>query len=432
MTLPLRSYRERARFAPPWPLLAGAGLTYDFVHGLYTQKGKPRTLSGLLTVNRASPGYAADRAGNWPLFGNNVARRTDRGLLIEEARTNDIPNNSMQGAVVGAPGTRPTGWSLPPSSNGINSQIVGFGTLPSGQDYLDLRLSGTTTGTFFVFSFSQQGATGIPAVVGSVYTESFFAAVVGGSLANITTLNIDERWYTAAGAGISASDTPFVPTTDLTRFAAAATAPATTAFRAPSIALNFSSGVAIDVTLRIAWPQDELGTFETSPIRTTVAAVTRAADLATVTAAPSFGGSYTFGARGTPLAPATYPTSQVLLDLDDGTGNNRAHTSRIATTGAFGNILVVGGVQQTAPSSAGTWNRNTSAKIALALAAGDQAQSINGAAVTTSATTPIFVPTVITVGARQGGTQYFNGYVESIEIAPTARLSNTVLPGWGP
>lgn len=46
-----------------------------------------------LTVSRASQGYAQDVAGNWFLFGNNVARRTNNGLLIEESRTNLFLNS---------------------------------------------------------------------------------------------------------------------------------------------------------------------------------------------------------------------------------------------------------------------------------------------------------------------------------------------------
>jgi hypothetical protein len=67
-------------------------------------------VASLLTTTRASLAWSDDSIGVWRQFANNIPRITDKGLLVEEARTNGIRNNSMQGAVVGTPGTPPTNW----------------------------------------------------------------------------------------------------------------------------------------------------------------------------------------------------------------------------------------------------------------------------------------------------------------------------------
>lgn len=44
-------------------------------------------------ITRATAGYADDSGGNWTSFGTGVLRRTDKGLKIEEARTNLFLNS---------------------------------------------------------------------------------------------------------------------------------------------------------------------------------------------------------------------------------------------------------------------------------------------------------------------------------------------------
>jgi hypothetical protein len=65
----------------------GASDAWDFVDNSYMRAGHVTTNSGL-TVTRASEGYAETSDGRLVEFGSGVLRRTDRGALIEEARTN--------------------------------------------------------------------------------------------------------------------------------------------------------------------------------------------------------------------------------------------------------------------------------------------------------------------------------------------------------
>src|SRR5215831_11537364 len=112
---------------PAWGffgIVPAPDLSLDFVAN-YSPQG---AISNLLTTSRASIGTASDVAGNWYRFANNIPRITNQGLLVEEARTNLIRNNSMVGAVVGTPGTPPTNWTIIQPST-LAAQIVAIGTV---------------------------------------------------------------------------------------------------------------------------------------------------------------------------------------------------------------------------------------------------------------------------------------------------------------
>ena len=152
----------------------GATLDLDFANNRYF--GVANGINSL-TVSRASSGYAEALDGTWVNFGNNIARRTDRGLLVEESRTNSIRNNSMQGAVAGSPGTLPTNWGVP-SLAGLTETVVAVGAV-NGIDYIDLRYQGTTTGTILFRYF--ESTLQIAASVGQTFTYSSFLAMAGVS-----------------------------------------------------------------------------------------------------------------------------------------------------------------------------------------------------------------------------------------------------------
>src|ERR1044072_2556096 len=89
--------------------LPQATIDMDFARGRYFGK----TLSDL-TFTRALAAYAEDAGGVYTQFGSGAPRITNKGFLIEEARTNSIRNNSAQGAtigVVGSGGALPTNWN---------------------------------------------------------------------------------------------------------------------------------------------------------------------------------------------------------------------------------------------------------------------------------------------------------------------------------
>jgi hypothetical protein len=188
--------------------------------------------------------------------------------------TNQIRNNSMQGAVVGTPGTLPTNWSVS-IANGLSTNVVGSGTL-NGVDYIDVQISGTTTGVNYLLLFEATNL--IAAAQNQIWTGSAFFALIAGSLANLSvSIDLDERGPGGGHLTFNVSATTIVPTaTTLPRYFNTATLSiATTAFVSPGLFLGFNNGVAINFTLRIGWPQLEQGGAATPPIRTTGAAASR-------------------------------------------------------------------------------------------------------------------------------------------------------------
>ena len=88
-------------------------------------------ISSQVTFTRASTGTYYNSAGvlssaavNEARLDYNPSTLAAQGLLIEEARTNSIRNNTMVGAVAGTPGTICTNWNATPT----NRTIVGTGT----------------------------------------------------------------------------------------------------------------------------------------------------------------------------------------------------------------------------------------------------------------------------------------------------------------
>lgn len=408
-------------------ILAGSSLDLDFVNNRgWVQGGVPSLASSFLTTSRASDAYADNSAGVWSLFGSGVPRITDKGLLVEEARTNSIRNNSMQGAVAGTPGTAPTNNTVAGSVDGLTQTIVSVGTI-NGIDVFDIRWVGTTSSARTNRSFyNPESSTQVAASAGQTWAGSMFVALVGGSLTNVSA-TFGPVEYDAGGVFVAGNFTAVSPTSTLTRFASIRTLTGgTTAFVSNALFFSYASGVAIDITLRIGWPQLELGAFATSPIRTTSAAATRAADAITVTSPPAFGSAYTLFAQAVPLAPSAYGTAQNALETSDGTTSQRAVIRRSAATG--GRLFAtVGGTGGAVLNSATEWVSGARSKMALALAAGDQAAVFDGGAVTTTTKASLpTTPTSIRLGGNSSGTELLNGWLERVAVAPT-RWSNDQL-----
>ena len=158
-------------------VLPGASIDMNFKDGLYYGAAASQ-----LAVSRASAAYADDLGGNWSQFASNVARITNKGLLIEESRTNNIRNNSGQGAVVGTPGTPPTNWQIVLQT--IASSIVGAGS-ENGIDYVDIRLNGNTAAIDHInIYFELPGQ--IAATQGQTWACSSFIKLISGSMSGLS------------------------------------------------------------------------------------------------------------------------------------------------------------------------------------------------------------------------------------------------------
>jgi hypothetical protein len=349
------------------------------------------------------------------------------GLLVEEARTNSIRNNTGVGVVAGTPGTPPTNWQV----NGIGTltqQIVGTG-VDNGINYIDIRLSGTTSTTQVGFRFeTNTGATGTN---GQTFTHSCWFARVAGSSNNITAVTCNANLYDAGGAYITSPGfTGFDAGTNVTSFIRRAgtltIASATSAFIQPQIAISFNPGVAIDATFRIGLPQLEQGAFATSVIPTTSATVTRAADVASITG--SNFSSWASADKHTLYAeiqrPSAVNANTSVASLSDGTLNNVVRY-RLDSNGSTSTWLGVtsgtnDGVVQVTTGTAG---------LPIKAAGGAELNSyqlaVNGVLGTQD--TSALMPSVnrLEIGAA-GGIALLNGTIKRLTYWPTRLANNTL------
>jgi hypothetical protein len=347
-------------------------------------------------------------------------------LLLEEARTNSIRNNTGVGAVAGTPGTLPTNWSWN-TTGGASSQVVGVG-VEDGISYADVRLFGTaTTGASIQFEANTQ----IAASAGQPWTVSFYCKLLSGTPPD-PRLRIIER--SAAGSYLTEGNTSFAPRAASTplaqcRFSFPRTmANASTAFAVPAILFNETGSV--DFTIRIGLPQLEQGAFPTSVIPTSTIAVTRAADVSTSTATSVFESSWYNQTEGTLFVDGSTPafggTTGFAAINASGTTNRleiRQGRYQPTVTGASANAI------WTSIVLGSTLVANTSYKQAVAVSNASHGNSISGGLETSSTAIGTIAATQLIFGMRDSQTAPTGGSVSTIKRLTywPVRLSNTTL-----
>jgi len=220
-----------------------------------------------------------------PRFGSLSSTSLSTWLLLEGQRTNSIRNSTMVGA---SAGVNPTNWSSWNVSNvggsGISVSVVDVGT-ENGFDYLEVNIGGTSTGISGI-SLNLETISGIAALDGQTWTFSHYLRTVSGSTSGITFFRPRIDMWNAGGSFISRFNGDNIASTfpsDFARNTQTATLnQADTAFTRPNFEVVWASGQVIDFTFRIYAPQMELGSFATSFIPTSTAAVTRAIDVAQI------------------------------------------------------------------------------------------------------------------------------------------------------
>jgi hypothetical protein len=381
-----------------------------------------KNFADIVTFTRASTATYFNSAGtltsaaiNEARFDYNPSTLAPLGFLIEESRTNSIRNNTMVGAVAGTPGTLPTnGWAYFATA-GLTTSVIGTGT-QNGINYIDLRLNGTTTSTFIVLAFDSVAAA---ASSGQVWTESFWVSLVGGSTANITSINVDLR---QTGGATPTFDTPFTPTATFTRVAGSGTLTAGATGALAALAIFCNNGVAIDITLRIGLPQLEQGAFATSVIPTTTTALTRAEDVATVnTLSPWYNASAgTLYAEAQSLRPLADTTR--IAALSDGTANNSVRINAATSTQS---VVTSGSIEA---SFNLTFSVGAVNKWVIAYETNNANAALNAVAGTTDTT--VSLPTVnqLELGRLANGASGFRlvGHLRRITYYPR-RLANADL-----
>ena len=203
-----------------------------------------------------------------------------RGLLMEGSRTNLLRNNSAAGLVPGSPGTMPNFTGVFSVPAGL-TRTLATGT-EQGMPYTEVRYAGTPA-TTAGFGITFEGNSSIAAAQNDQFTLSTFLKIQSGSLTNISSMQLVLNEFNNVPSFVGGGQTNITPTFDLTRYSFVRTVGnVATASVQPFLQINVTSGLPIDITLRIYGAQLERGAFASSVIRTSTATVTRAADIAAV------------------------------------------------------------------------------------------------------------------------------------------------------
>jgi hypothetical protein len=295
---------------PPPPL---GGAMFSFIGG---------TMPAGAVLTRASTGWffnatpaLASAANDVARFDYSTAGSGLLGLLVEPSLINSIRNNSGTGVAAGTPGTGPTNWTVTSTLNSVTRTISAVGT-EDGIPYFEARWAGTPSATSAIIIQPETNA-GVVAAPGQIWVSNIYLRLVAGSLANLSSPasliahTIQDR--DGAGAGLSGTSQVNIGPTGAAlrtqRFSLTRTLTNVSTLRATNaLQFGYTSGNPIDLTLRIGAPQlVQIGalTAQGSPILTTAAVVTRAADALTLTGTP-------------PMTPGNY---NIVIERVSGTTN---------------------------------------------------------------------------------------------------------------
>ena len=392
----------------------GGGTTYDFVISQPQASEGTEALDYFPTTNRQDVPRIDFRNADGTL--SSCGR-----LLLEPQRTNSIRNSSMVGAVAGSPGTLPTNWTV--SNAGLTQTIVGVGT-ELGLPYVDIRLNGTASGE--IFNLFTEGPAQVVASNGQTWTNALYMKTVAApNPYNSILNNFSER--TAAGALLTGAQQAMTLTSTLTRFSFTRTnTNAATERINAGYQGTLTIGAAYDFTIRIAAPQMELGSYATTWVPTTTAAVTRIADTANKNDVSSLIGQ----TEGTIFLDMRYEVAQTArFSLSDGTGNNWIFVSYPESTTAARVFINASGIIQINNTINSVFTANQNYKIAFAYKSGNWALYINGASISSGTQTFAFSGTLsritVTSTFAPNPTEIF-GKINQTALFPT-RLTNAQL-----
>jgi hypothetical protein len=392
-----------------------------------------------VTFTRASVASYYDAAGvlqsaavDAPRQDYDPATLAARGLLLEEARTNGIRNNTMAGGVAGSPGTIPTTWNFNATPTGL-TRTLAFG-VEDGVAYMDVRYAGTPTATGTTNIDFTAAASGVPAALaGQTWTGSVYVTRPAGTMGNVTVATTLFELSAALGGLVpySSALTPAAGKLKLARVATTATlVNASTAFVLWRIGVTVTAGNAMDLTLRLGLPQIEPGAFATSPIQTASGPATRAADLASVTGANFSAwwradeGSFVAAGRTADVTPAGLPRLFATLN---GAGTDALQLARNNATAASRALSTVAGVAQVA-LDVGPMAGSARSSVVLAYRLNDYAMQADAGAVVRDTVALVPAADRLFLGAQGPSANWLNGWLESLTYYP-ARVPLGAVPG---
>lgn len=362
-------------------VMPGATLDLDFANGSYYP-------SNLLSTTRASAGTAQATSGLWTSFGNNVARRTDKGLLPEVTRTRLNSYNRDLGG-----GT----WTTGP--NGSASQnAVGIDGTENSASTVTLTATNATARVAYNQTVTAE----------TQYTLSFFAKAGTASGPHFLV-------YDVSNAANITGETDYTPGNgEFARVTHTFTTPSgCTLIQMQPVRSPDSTGTIIIDAFQL-----EQAAFATSPIlhSPTSAHVARSADDYTLSSM-----SWLTAGQGTIFAEVEVPANPADFQsfyLSDGTTNNRIHVGyQHSATRGIG-WIINGGATQAAIVGASGLSPGDVFRVAMAYNTNDARIAVDGALGNSDAS--VTVPTVN--AARLGGittaNNVPNSYIRRVGYTP--------------
>lgn len=372
-----------------------------------------------------SSGYIIEATNNQPRFDYDSVTLACKGLLIEESRTNYAKySNAFNNNTLAT-------WNIP----GISTPTPNSGTSPDGTNNSYLIKATAGASVHGVYSTSVGIASGATATL-SIYikagTHSLFQLSVSNSAAS-GYVNFDLSTQTVSATTATGTITPAGNSwyrCTLTGVISGTTAGFQLVMVNSLSDTRYQSWTAAGTeTMYLFGAQLEAGAFATSYIPTTSAALTRNADVATMTGT-NFSdwynqseGSFEFQA----LCSSGVGSTQYAFTASDGTASNMINMYR-GTTGNMGSAVYTSGVSQH-DNNTGVLQSNLSfVNGALGLKVNSSYRAYNATAGTSSSVTVNSMPTLnqFQIGNRTDLTRAWNGHIRKIEYWPQRLINNEI------
>lgn len=382
------------------------------------------------TFSSASPAYAVNAQGilalpaaNAPVIEYDPVTLRPLGLRVWQGVTNRIRNNTGQGAATGTPGTLPTNWSTSGFS-GLTREVVAISSV-NGIDYIDIRFSGTATGTFG--NLALESVSSVAASNAQSWTASAWLQLVAGSFSGVGTRVFAAQQHNAANSYLSDATAGAMSAAidaTLTRINRSFTTnQATIASITPYLQFGFTNGAAIDFTLRIGLPQLEQSAVMGPVVKTTGTTASSTADVISIT-----GGDFARifnAAEGTLFAgfnAASSTASTVYLFSANQTASSANRIDVNINTSLIVNPRTVVSGAAVSSIAAGTYAPNSNALLSYGYGVANYASSLNGGSPALDATAGSLPSPLneIYLGSLLGGSS-LNGYIRELALFRSRR-----------
>ena len=389
------------------------------------QFARTKTLDPRVTFTRASSGTYVDSQGvirtattNEARFDHNPTTGESLGLLVEEARTNNVLQSEdfattwtasnltvTTNSVVAPDGTATADTIAPPADGLTVTRFLRQNPVLTTQQAYTLSVFvkvGTATTNGIALYVSDSAATNNFRGVFNLFTLATGASGTGWATPTSTIVPYPNGWYRCILSGVTST--------------------AHTGLRAQIYLSAFGTTPDTYGSIHVWGAQLEAGSFPTSYIPTTTAAATRSADVASITGS-NFSSWYRLD-EGTVFAEYRTPTSGTrgVAGFNDSTANERI---ALFTNGTDPKLTVIDGGAPQADLNGGTIVSGVMTKSAGAYAVNDFAFAHAGGTAVTDATGTLPTVNRLLIGADQSG-NYQNGRLKRLTFWPQ-RLPNTTL-----